>query len=382
MLIWYFIYFVAVIGLAVSFKKGKKDTFNYYCLFILVFAALLSGFRGDMGADYLGYRMIFEETPDLFEWVVEGKKLSAYYGLEYGYSLIISIFKTFTTKLNLFYFFQTVVIYILIIAGVKRYEGPMTASLAFYTLLFFPGHFGQQRMAIIYSATFFLSSLILKRQWRKFHIGVIGIALVQYTALAFMPAYIVLKSLVPVNYTNSKGLYVPFLILLFIFAFVLLLTLRFNIFQILFDVVGGAVSGGNILVYKFTSYFVRIEEDMNILNAIFGLVAHLGLIVILFIYRNIWLDSSSARLFVLYFVGFILFVLTYKFPWLSDRVFRMYSVPAQIVVFAKVLNSSRSDSVMMKLALIIIVSYLYFSFIQSETGPYIMFKLSDAGISF
>lgn len=375
-------------------ENDRKLAVNELTVFLVLIMAVLSGVRGHMGADLSGYKYFFEIIPPLDGVLFAGADYNPDAGLEPLYAIMVSTFKVFSENFNLFLFVQSLVLLLIVVKSLRRLQVPVNIGLILYFFLFYLSHFGQQRMAIVYVLCLLASTYVVTSNPGKFVAVVLAATLIQYTAIFFLPAYALRYVLLSTRRTaapapgaaggsaavapRAKGargrtftLDGTTVVKIAIgFAIVWFITLRLDIFATLYGWLS-AMSGaaGNVYAYKFISYYERIDSNLNIFNAWFGISANVAILAFLYVYRARWLNTGIAPVFAMFAFGLLIIIGVYSFPWLGDRLFRMYSIAALVGLFALVIVQQKGASVTLPFVLAICV-YEYLSHIATETEVY------------
>lgn len=392
---WYVMMSIMLAVFAFDYlENDKKLAVNELTVFLILIMAGLSGSRGMMGADLWGYIYFFDITPPLGEALFEGKDLTPDAGLEPGYSLFIATFKVFSRNFNLFLFTQSLILLLIVVKSLRRLQVPVNIGLILYFFLFYLSHFGQQRMAIVYVLCLLASTYVVTSNPIKFIVVVVAATLIQYTAIFFLPAYTLRYFLLSVRRGavpeptamvgsvagDSQLRPMPartfaldgsiFFRIAIGFAIAGYVTLRLNIFTTLYDwlSVMGSLAG-NVYTYKFIAYYERIDSDLSIFNAWFGILANIVILAFLYVYRARWLNSGIAPVFAMFAFGLLIVVGVYNFQWLGDRLLRMYSIAALVGMFSLIVVQKRGASVTLPFILVICI-YEYLSFIATEIEVY------------
>lgn len=111
---------------AYLYELKKK---RYFAIFSVVPVVIVSGFRYDVGTDYM-----FRYLPD-FKYMLEGGEVS---NLEWGFKIIVQIIQLFTTNFQVLLVCCAVLIYGLIYYNIYKYSNHIYLSiLIFYIGIFF-----------------------------------------------------------------------------------------------------------------------------------------------------------------------------------------------------------------------------------------------------
>lgn len=378
------------------FENKHKTRVNITTIYILVLLSLLSGLRGDMGLDLSGYSDYFDKIPALSKVLFYGEHFDLM-SLEPLYVLFVSTFKVFSTSFNYFLFFQSLVLLIIVVVSLKRFNAPVNICLILYFFLFYLDVYGQQRMTIVYVLCLFATTYLARNDLKKFVAVVLTATLFQYTAIFFLPAYwiryILLKrvnvsqhicrienlgtgstAVIDGRFKDTKKLFLilnrfTLIKVAFLLCVALFVTLQVNIFDTLYESLWPLTStDSNVYSYKFLSYYERIDTEQNIANAWVGLTAYVVILAFLYLFRKRWIDPQTTPMFVNFAVGLSIFILVYKFPWLGDRVFQMYSIAATVVILGTI-ASQRKDSKITLPVIFAVCVYRYLHFIDA-IGPY------------
>ena len=398
MTVWYVMMFIMLVLFAFDYLENEhKLAVNELTIFMVLLMTALSGVRGEFGGDYLGYQYFFRIIPPLDKVLFAGSDFNPDKSLEPLYALLISTFRVFSRSYNALMFVQSFVLLLIVVKSLRLLRAPVNIGLILYFFLFYLSHFGQQRMAIVYVLCLWATAYVVRREPLKFLAVVLAATLIQYTAIFFLPAYALRYLLL----SERRGAWLPkpaldpvlesapsppgpfrtyggstlnggtLLKIAIGFGVVWFASLRLNIFQALYDqlaVMGGLA--GNVYAYKFIAYYERIDPDLSVFNAWFGIAANLAILGFLYSFRRSWLESGVAAVFGMFAFGLMLLIGVYDFQWLGDRVFRMYSIGAVVGLFALIVAEKRGAWVSIPFVLTICV-YEYLTHIATETELFV-----------
>lgn len=389
------------------FENKNKSQINLMTIFLILLLSLINGLRGDMGADTGPYMVFFNTIPSLSEVVYYNKSIiTTDLNLEPLYQICISVFKLFSHDYNLYLFTQALVLLTLVTIALRRFDVPINIGLIFYFFLLYLQHFGQQRMAIVFVICLFATSYLAKNSLWKFITTVFVASGFHYIAITFLPtvfihrlflskrtAFAIEKNkrglpthveISDCNHDHSQFVYKvkklyadtikqsAILKLAVVGIGVLIVTVSMNVFTFLFDWLmnSSAIVKTSVYGYKFTYYYQNMDKEPDITEGWFGLLSLLMIGLFLYFFRKHWLKEKMAMLFLNFCAGLILVVLVYKMPILTDRLFRMYGFTALVVLFAKMAEKQKKNSIITLPFILLVCVYLFLAKIASETGPY------------
>ena len=404
MIVWYLLLALMLFLLFIDYVDNKrKERINITTIFIVLVLTLLSGVRGSNYPDLASYKNYFDQIPSLIEYMFSQAE---FIRLEPLYQLLISFFKIFSSNHSFFLFFQTLLLLMIVVWSLKRIKAPINIGLILYFFLLYLSQFGQQRMSIVYVLCLFATTCAIRKELKKFLIVVLSATMIQYMAILFLPVYW-LHNIITENIKKRSvisdgpseesqevcveqsahyfidGKYLtPILNYKFLLKILILivtsifLTMQYNIWidVISFLKESSGLLVNNIYAEKLINYFSRINEDVNIMNALFGLSANITILFFIFYFRKFWLSSNNRVLFVNFSFGLVLFIISYDFPWLTDRLLRMYGVTSLIIIFSLMIATKKNPIIFIPFILSISV-YIYLAKIASETGSYNMMSI-------
>jgi hypothetical protein len=376
--VWYSIFIIFCCFVVVEyFRENRKYNINVGTVFIVVLLCAFSGMRSNqMGVDTDNYIYFFEITPSILDVLSDDV---SYIRLEPIYLFIISLFKVFSLNYNLFQLVQTFVLLMILVVSLVRLKAHVNIGLIIYYLVYYYGHFEQQRMAYVYVICLFSCQYIIKRNIKKFFISIIIANGIQYTAIFFLPAYYIyyffineerrsylsinkddLATIIITRLQRIKFGYHAFIKIGLLLAIAISVTLKYNIFEVLYQFfIGlGITSQENIYALKFISYFENIDEERSLLNAMLGISANFLIISMMFYFRQRWMDVTTIPLFLLYCFGFALMLSTYSFPWLGDRLFKMYAIAAILIVFNRLIITKKDKIVILPILIFLLRRFI------------------------
>lgn len=401
MITWYFLLLLMLFLFVIDyFGVRNKTRFNLITVFIIVVLSVLSGLRGNRYPDYQSYRSYFESVPSLIDFLFEGKQ---YIRLEPLYQLSISIFKIFSDNINLWLFVQALVLLVIVAVSLRRFRVPVNIGLIIYFLLLYLHQFAQQRMSIIFVLIIFATTYLVRNEFKKYALTVLVATGFHYISVAFFPAYFINHLILskrrmrfhqtvttkPASenpyYDEGKKykqrmtsvtawLMVPKTSLIIGFAMIvsLIINYQFDIFSPLHSLTSDVTSTSNIYLYKVASYYRNISTDDSLMDAWLGLLSFCCVILFIYIFRGHWLNEKNAPLFVNLCAGLILFIFTYQFNVMTDRLLRMYTLTSLNVIFA-IMASNKGKNAIFTIPLIFMFClYQFLSQIATETGAYNM----------
>ena len=139
MMFWYILLFLFLILFVIEhFGSVNKYSINILTVFIILLLSVVSGLRGDFGADTVGYIDYFEHIPPLSEYfsiLDDGGRVNPTNHLEPLYVFIVSSFKLFSNNYNLFQFVQSFSLLALVTLSLKRLNAPVNIGLIIYFFL-------------------------------------------------------------------------------------------------------------------------------------------------------------------------------------------------------------------------------------------------------
>ena len=272
---WYVITFIlCVIGFILNtyFVKNEKIK-KYIDITLIVFLCIITGTRYNLGGyDYGQYEVTYNYVPKL--WDFNFFTVGSAYGMwnfEPGYLFLCSIFKTIGFTYYGFTLICSIIFYICLYKGLRKYTKNFTFLIIIflYKLFIFQTFVLTRQMLCLGGFYVLLKYLINKKFW-KYLIGCLLLSTIHTSSLIFIPVYFVNKIKLSKNLLIKLNL---------IFVPTLLISL-FNIpimdwIASLFDLFGSI--GGRF------SYYIKYMSNsapINILNTFEYL-----LLMFLIIYR-------------------------------------------------------------------------------------------------
>lgn len=382
---------------------GKKSpaSVNEMTFILVIVLSLLSGLRGEMGVDLAGYRTYFHAIPSLAAYLSGEGSFMQMARLEPLYQFLISVFKVFSKNHQFFLFTQSLVLFLIVVHSLRTLDAPVNIGIICYFFISYLDHFGQQRMAIVYVLCLYATTHIVRYNPVKFIATVIAATLIHYSAIFFLPAYwiryLLLEKGDKLSYRNYINNYQPRLqklkdfvskhitfknhyrnkvklnTIIILFLSVLVVSVQFNIAQILYENIDLFTFGnpaGNIYASKFLTYYQRVTEQKSILGAWVGILGQFAIVLFVYLYRDRWLDIKTAPIFINFVGGLFFMILAFKIPHLGGRVSSMYNISLYVFIFS-IMASQKKRSLNILPFIFFFLLYEFITHINSETGPYI-----------
>jgi hypothetical protein len=386
MLFWYLLYFsLLTLTMLEIFCFKKFENVNSLSVLIVFVLTLVSALRGDFGVDTKGYIEYFEKIPSLYDYFFYGH---AFIKLEPLYQLTISLFKVFFNNYNLFQGAQTFFLLLIVIFALRKLHAPVNLGLFIYFSLFYYGHFEQQRMAIVYVLIFLASTYIVQNNFKKFFVTVVLASGFHYMAVLYLPAFFLKKIFISKKVNQSlKSISTLFLkikanflsckflmFFLVFFGISVISVLYFDFFGLVYNFLVESLPqfADNIYYHKFVRYYERIDPNINIANALFGLSMYFFVIFFMFSIRKIWLNNITLNAFVLFVSGYILIIYLYPFPWLSYRTGRMFMISGLILIFSFMIASKKKFYLTLPF-FVVFTFYQYYKYVNNIGGYIFLF---------
>lgn len=133
MLIYYIVLFLLIIGFFLDlFDHSKKDVF-YKFNFILLF--IFASCRYGIGADYVQYEDFFQKAKEI-SLVDFNYFFNNFHSIEYGYLLLESLIKQFTTEYQIMLLAMNIIMFSFLYKGIERYPNKNIQLFIFYCFIY------------------------------------------------------------------------------------------------------------------------------------------------------------------------------------------------------------------------------------------------------
>ena len=174
--------FLAKLGSRSSRSKIKTRLNTIYILVSLIILVVISGFRYNVGQDYIGYAFYYNEQPFLDESI--GMEI------EYGFILLVNLLNGLELGVWSYFLISALITYTLLFYSFKRYRHLLYLGVFFFiTYGFYFFTFNGVRQAIAMSALGASMIFIQKRQLIPF-LGTIFLGGLMHKSLfLFFPLY-------------------------------------------------------------------------------------------------------------------------------------------------------------------------------------------------
>lgn len=168
--------YIIIILLAIILSLRFRDSISigkFNEILMLGILIVISGTRYNLGgSDYELYRIVYENVPDLstfISYAFGGINQYNYWGWEPGYMLLNSLGKTIGLTFNGFCLLHSLVFYILMYVGLRRYISNFNFLLiVFLYKLFFYETFVAMRQSLTIGMFFYSLKYLELKDWKKY----------------------------------------------------------------------------------------------------------------------------------------------------------------------------------------------------------------------
>lgn len=175
----------------INIKNNNKEILN---VFGIIFLIVISGTRNVGGTDYFNYLKVFNNSPNLREFVYYFKNIYEVFDIhdhEIGFILINSIAKTIGLSYQDFLFFISCFFYLALYFGLRKYGDNFSAVLlVFLYKLFFYNTFVSVRQSITIALFFLSLHCIFEHKLGKYLLYCIIAFLFHFGSLIMIPCYL------------------------------------------------------------------------------------------------------------------------------------------------------------------------------------------------
>lgn len=133
MLIYYAILISLIIGFFMDIFNSNKKNLFYKFNFILLF--IFASCRYGVGADYVQYEGFFQKAKELSS-VNLNYFLDNFHDIEYGYLLLESLIKQFTTQYQIMLLIMNIIMFSFLYKGIERYPNKNIQLFIFYCFIY------------------------------------------------------------------------------------------------------------------------------------------------------------------------------------------------------------------------------------------------------
>lgn len=321
--------------------KDKKKRIIIDIL-LMVMLCLISGLRGSIGGyDYRAYHKVFDGMPTLNNFDFQTIHLNEYaYNLEKGFLFYVSFIKTLGINFYGFIFITSLIFYLLLYFGIRKYTKNFTLFILFFLYkIFFWQTFVILRQAFCMVAFIYMIDMIKKGQIVRYMILTLLLMNIHVSSLIFIPIYF-LKYL-KISKKTLKILLIIFLptLLLSIFNISILDLLNYitnilptsivktRLLEILSRDNSVSLSLFNTIEYYLLMFFVVIKYDDLKKKENFKIILNILLVLLpLFtIFRDFGVFGRFKDYFVIYYIVMIDMIL--------DTKINLYNVIDKVNIF-------------------------------------------------
>lgn len=335
--LYIFFLLLCIFQLVFQFQFTKK--INCSLVFLLIF---LAGIRVNTGIDYQSYLDIWISIQPITEQssFTIGK-------IEPGFTLLISLIKTFTTKSIYFYLTCAFLCLFPVFLGLVKLNIPyMSISFFIYLLVFYLTYpFNGMRQGIAMGFFIFSIPYILnKKKSYVFFLSIIASS-IHLTGLLIIVAYFVIFSNIKIKYFFVIGLLGS------------LFCLNFDLLgKLLFNILGVSMVYVEIFTYS-TSAFQIITRTL--------------LLFMLFYFGNKIKNPTFDKIFIMYLTGFFIYVALFQYNLLATR-FNMFFRLLEIIMVPMILDKTKNSTSRLAILFIFLVpfTYSFYTFLLVEENKY------------
>jgi len=194
-LYFYIFLFAFCIGILILNNDIKKEQKKYLEIATLFVLCVVSGTRYNLGGDYGVYKVVFDSLPTLKVFFADFAHLHEHYvtfGFETGYLLLNSLVKTIGMNFYGFTLIHSVIFYICLYIGLKRYANNLNLLIiVFLYKLFFYNTFISMRQSITI-AIFLIAMHYIEEKKPAKYFALCTLAVFFHTAaLILFPVYFI-----------------------------------------------------------------------------------------------------------------------------------------------------------------------------------------------
>jgi EpsG family len=249
---------------------------------ISLFIILFAGFRFEIGTDYFGYKDIFDRI--YIEQTVN---------VEFGFIFIIKLYQYISDNYTFFILLLFLLSFILKLSALVKLTKYVSFSLlVYYSTILISSDINQLRMGLSLSIILFSIFNIINEKKGAFYISVFIAGTIHYSALVFLPAYIIAN----LNLNRSKY------IILFSIAIINYIFFKFFLIDYF---------GLNIIFFLNENYQNKYSvylDNINEFESFFTIVSRLFLFILFYLYQKKDPISKNTKLLNLYFFSILIYL--------------------------------------------------------------------------
>lgn len=333
-----YIYFLLLSIVQLVYKQAFR-TITVFSMFLLIF---LAGIRVNTGIDYLAYLDIWKVVEPL-------SKTSTLYlaAVEPGFVFLVSLIKLFTTKSLYFYLICAFLSIFPVYLGLKKMNVRyMIVSFFLYLLVFYLTYpFNGMRQGIAMGIFIFSLPFIFEK--KLFYVILLSVTAssIHLTGFLILVAYLVTLYKLNIKHFFLIGL---------VFS---LLCLKLDLLgKLLFGVLGVS----EIYVTGFTES-----------TSMFQIATRTLLLCVLFYFGTIIKNPIFDKLFVMYLVGFFIYIALFQYNLLATR-FNMFFRLLEVILVPMILKKTKNIETRLLLLLIFLIpsTYSFYTFLFVKENEY------------
>jgi hypothetical protein len=293
-IIFGFLTFFSLLEYLIDNKKRIFYIFNFWVIFLIIFA----GLRENVGYDYWNYKMYYET-------ILEDGFIN-HPSFEFLIGFIFYLFKLLQNNFQFLLFLIAFFSIILKANFIWEYSRlPILSILLYYTRIFIVNDFGQIRQGIALGITLYILKYLIQNNKNKYYILVLFASLFHTSALFLLPFY----SLFRID-LNRKYYFIFILICIPIAFF----DLKEFISNYLFFFLPKS------LIFKLNYYALGDEIDKVVGFSFAILIRFIIIVFVLFTYFSTFKNDIFLKVvFNVYFFGFLFYLVFNSFPQICTR---------------------------------------------------------------
>lgn len=310
---WYVtIFFLCILGFFLNnycIKEQRYKKIVDICLIVIL--CLTTGTRYNIGGyDFDVYHTVYNNVPKLLNFnIFTVHNIVGVYGMEKGFLFLCSFFKTIGFTYYGFNLICSIVFYICMYLGLKKFTNNFTFVLfIFLYKLFIFDTFVLTRQMLCIGGFMFLLRYIKEKNFVKYLIGCMILFTLHTSSLVLIPVYFINK----INFSKKTVI---------ILNCVFLTTLLFNLLDVsIIQVMVDLLSDFNFLGGKFSTYLNYLSDSGRSINLLNTIEYELLMCWVIYRYDDLKNSNDNNVLFINLFL-ILLPILT---------LFRGYEIMARI----------------------------------------------------
>jgi hypothetical protein len=313
--------------------------------FLFIYLVFFAGLRFYTGTDYHSYYRLFEVATPILDGLNYG-----YDFFEIGFRILTSIIKQFTNSFIVYFVILAFIPIYLIFITMKKY--PVNEYLVFfmfYTTFYLSYIFNAMGQAIVMGIFIHCLKYFFKfNTFKLFFISLFSM-LIHTSGIFIFISYIIYRFILKLN---LRYWFWILLFLSFIFA-------KFHLIEYI----------ANLFFPKYIYVYTVIWTDSA---SIFQITSKLIILLVLYYFFSKFRNNEFyKKLFILYFIGSLLFFSLSNYLTLSTRIYMFFRI-VEILLFANIffyLKDFISKSIILMIILLI-YSFSFFKIITLDTYMY------------